>query len=302
MDELINLGESWPAFLANDHLRNLIFSILLVAVLLVIRTIANRIVTPRLGSAEERRRWLAGSRNTTALLVFLGLAAVWANAIHSFLLSVVALAAALVIATKELILCLSGSAVRAIGSSYSLGDRIEWGIVRGDVIDISLLTTTLLEVGPGHDFHMPTGRSIIVPNSKLLDTPVFNESKIGRYVVHTLRIPLELTPDLDLNRAEQAALDSIREVCREFLEPAHEWMESLEHTHNFIHSPSADPRVYLRVADPRCVEMLLRFPSPVRRQGRIEQEILRHFLKIYLPRPQAAGAELPRPPGATPLQ
>ncbi len=302
MDELINLGERWPSFLANDHLRNLIFSILLVGVLIVIRTIANRIITPRLGSAEERRRWLAGSRNTLGLLVFLGLAAVWANAIHSFLLSVVALAAALVIATKELILCLSGSAVRAIGSSYSLGDRIEWGTVRGDVIDISLLTTTLLEVGPGHDFHMPTGRSISVPNSKLLDTPVFNESKIGRYVVHTLRIPLELTPDLDLNRAEQAALDSIHEVCREFLKPAHDWMESLEHTHNFIHSPSADPRVYLRVADPRCVEMLLRFPSPVRRQGRIEQEILRHFLRTYLPRPQVEKAESPQSSGPSPVQ
>lgn len=301
MDELINFGAEWPPFLANGHLRNLIFSILLIAALIAIRTIANRIVTPRLGSAEERRRWLAGSRNTIALLVFLGLAAVWANAIHSFLLSVVALAAAMVIATKELILCLSGSAVRAIGSSFSLGDRIEWGAVRGDVIDISLLTTTLLEVGPGHDFHMPTGRSISVPNSKLLDTPVFNESKIGRYVVHTLRIPLELSPELDLARAEQAALNSIHEVCKEFLEPAHAWMESLEHTHNFIHSPSADPRVYLRVADPRCIEMLLRFPSPVRRQGRIEQEILRHFLQNYLPRPAAAGNESPQSLG-TPLQ
>jgi hypothetical protein len=75
-------------------------------------------------------------------------------------------------------------------------------------------------------------------------------------------------------------------------------MEGLEHTHNFIHSPSAEPRVYLRVADPHCVEMLLRFPSPVRRQGRVEQEILRHFLNAYLPRPVPAGEEVPSPPPA----
>ena len=296
VDQLINLGEEWPPFLANVHLRNLIFSILLIAVLIVVRSIVNRIVTPRMGSAEERSRFLAGSRNTIALLVFLGLAAVWANAIHSFLLSVVALAAAMVIATKELILCLSGSVVRTIGSSYTLGDRIEWGAVRGDVIDISLLTTTLLEVGPGHNFHMPTGRSIIVPNSKLLDTPVFNESKTGRYVVHTLRIPLEISAELDLDRAERLALESIHEICGEFLEPARVWMEGLEHTHNFIHSPSAEPRVYLRVADPHCVEMLLRFPTPVRRQGRVEQEILRRFLHAYLPRPGSIEQKAPSPP------
>ena len=298
VDQLINLGEEWPPFLANDLFRNLIFSILLVAVLIVIRSIVSRIVTPRLGNAEERSRFLAASRNTIALLVFLGLAAVWANAIHSFLLSVVALAAAMVIATKELILCLSGSVVRTIGRSFTLGDRIEWGAVRGDVIDITLLTTTLLEVGPGHNFHMPTGRSIIMPNSKLLDTAIFNESKTGRYVVHTLRIPLELSADLDLDRAERLALESIQEICGEFLEPARAWMEGLEHTHNFIHSPSAEPRVYLRVADPHCVEMLLRFPSPVRRQGRVEQEILRHFLNAYLPRPVPAGEEVPSPPPA----
>lgn len=282
MDQLINLGEGWRPVFANDHFRNLIFSVLLVLALVTIRVVVNRIVTPRLTSPEERSRWIAGSRNTVALLIFLGLGAVWANAIHSFLLSVVALAAAMVIATKELILCLSGSMVRAVGGSFTLGDRIEWGDVRGDVIDISFLTTTLLEIGPGNNFHMPTGRSVIMPNSKLLDTPVFNESKVGRYVVHTLRIPLELSPELNLGRAEQVALESIEEVCREFLEPAREWMESLEHTHNFISSPSAEPRVYLRIADPRCVEMLLRFPSPVRREGRIEQEILRRFLRGYV--------------------
>ncbi|MCZ2157675.1 MAG: mechanosensitive ion channel family protein [Bryobacterales bacterium] len=293
MDRLINFADGWPPVFVNDHFRNLIISVLLVLALLTIRTIINRIVTPRLTSAEERGRWLTDSRNTVALLIFLGLGAVWANAIHSFLLSVVALAAAMVIATKELILCLSGSMVRAVGGSFTLGDRIEWGDVRGDVIDISFLTTTLLEIGPGENFHMPTGRSVIVPNSKLLDTPVFNESKVGRYVVHTLRIPLEITPDLDLEWAEQMALESIEEVCGEFIEPAREWMRSLEHTHNFISSPSAEPRVYLRIADPRCVEMLLRFPSPVRREGRIEQEILRRFLRRYVLRPAASEPGVP---------
>jgi small-conductance mechanosensitive channel len=282
METLTGVNTPWPPFLQNDYIRNLIFSVALIALLMLIRFIVNRLVTPRMASAEERRRWLSGSRNTTALLLVLSLAAVWANALHSFVLSIVALAAALVIATKELILCLSGSFVRTVGGSYTLGDRIEWGTVRGDVIDISLFTTTLLEVGPGQSFHMPTGRTVIVPNSKLLDTAVFNESKTGRYVVHTLRIPLEMTADLE--RAQQAALESIHEVCQDYIEAAREWMEGLEHTHNFIHTPSAEPRVYLHVADPNRIDMVLRFPSPVRRQGRIEQAILRRFLCAYLQR------------------
>ncbi|MCW5965785.1 MAG: mechanosensitive ion channel family protein, partial [Bryobacterales bacterium] len=192
---------------------------------------------------------------------------------------VIALAAAFVIATKELLLCFTGSLLRAGSGAFYLGDRMHWGTVTGDVIDISLLTTTLLEVGPPPSFHMPTGRIVVVPNAKMLDTPVYCESRAGKYVVHSIRIPLTL--DDDLERAQQVALDAIQEVCADILDPAREWMESLEHTHNFIHTPSATPRVYLHLPEPNRVDLLLRFPSPVRRQGRLEQAILRRFLRGF---------------------
>ncbi|MDZ7639603.1 MAG: hypothetical protein U5J83_15330 [Bryobacterales bacterium] len=97
------------------------------------------------------------------------------------------------------------------------------------------------------------------------------------------------------------ALDSIHAVCQDFLESARVWMEGLEHTHNFIHTPSAEPRVYLHVTEPNRVEMLLRFPSPVRRQGRVEQAILRRFLQEYLNRPVPIDVEFPRSPIEPPL-
>ncbi len=260
-------------------LRNLAVSSVVVLVILGLRGLVTRLVVRHLHSAEERQRWLTGSRNTMVILLVLSLLAVWANAIQSFIISVIALAAAFVIATKELLLCLTGSLLRAVSGAFSLGDRIHWGTVHGDVIDISLFTTTLLEVGPAPSFHMPTGRTIVVPNARMLDTPVYSESKSGRYVVHTICIPLTLQDDLE--RAQHVALDAIQEVCGDILEPAREWMESLEHTHNFIHTPSATPRVYLHLPEPNRVDLLLRFPSPLRRQGRLEQAILRRFLRAY---------------------
>jgi small-conductance mechanosensitive channel len=276
---LAGFDGEWPQFLQVSWVRNLIFSVLLIAVLVGLRSLVSRLLMRHLDSPEERQKWLSGSRNTVVLLLLFGLAAIWANAIQSFVLSLVAVAAAIVIATKELLLCLSGSFLRTTSGAYTLGDRIHWGPVHGDVIDVSLLSTTVLEVGPSPAFHMPTGRKVIIPNAKLLDTPVYNESGTGRYVVHTVKIPL--TAEDDLERAQQAALSAIHEVCQDFLQPAREWMESLEHTHNFIHTPSATPRVYLHIPEPNRLDMLLRFPSPVRRQGRLEQAILRRFIRSY---------------------
>ena len=101
MDALTGVNAPWPPFLQNDYVRNLTFSVALIAVLMLICCIVNRLVTPRMASAEERRRWLSGSRNTIALLLVFGLAAVWANAIHSFVISIIALAAAMVIAPRN---------------------------------------------------------------------------------------------------------------------------------------------------------------------------------------------------------
>lgn len=279
MDFLVGLNDYVYQSLEVSWVRNVGLSIALALVFVGLRALVARLVIRHLSSAEERKRWLSGTRNTAVILLVLGLAAVWANAVQSFVLSVIALAAACVIATKELILCLSGSLLRAANGAYSLGDRIQWGAVHGDVIDISLLTTTLLEVGPGPSFHMPTGRTVLVPNLKMLDTPVVNESRNGKYVVHTIRIPLTMEDDLD--RAQQAALTAVHEVCGEILQPAREWMESLEHTHNFIYTPSATPRVYCHLPEPGKVDMMVRFPTPVRTQGRMEQAILRRFLRDY---------------------
>lgn len=273
------LDVAWRQFLDVAWVRNVVLSGFILLLFLSLRMLVTRLVVRHMHSAEERQRWLTGSRNTAVLLLAMALLAVWANAIQSFILSVIALAAAFVIATKELLLCLTGSLLRAASGAFSLGDRVHWGNVHGDVIDISLLTTTLLEVGPAPSFHMPTGRTVVVPNAKMLDTPVFSESKSGRYVVHTICIPLTLQDDLE--RAQQVALEAIQEVCADILEPAREWMESLEHTHNFIHTPSATPRVYLHLPEPNRVDLLLRFPSPVRRQGRLEQAILRRFLRDF---------------------
>ena len=73
-------------------------------------------------SIESKRRFLVVSRNVTLLLVLFGLAAIWAAQIQTLALSMFAVAAAVVVATKELIMCLSGSILRSATKQYSVGD------------------------------------------------------------------------------------------------------------------------------------------------------------------------------------
>ncbi|RKW30239.1 MAG: mechanosensitive ion channel family protein, partial [Kingella sp. (in: b-proteobacteria)] len=63
---------------------------------------------------EHKRRALVVSRNVSLIAILFGLLMVWGSQIQTFALSMVALAAATVVATKELIMCLSGSLLRFV--------------------------------------------------------------------------------------------------------------------------------------------------------------------------------------------
>lgn len=254
--------------------RNLIATGLLLAGAVALRVGAKRAIERAHFATEQMRlRWVVMARNLSVGVFLLGLLVVWASEIQSFAISVVAIAAALVLATKELILCVSGAVLRAGSGAFSVGDRVELGAARGDVIDISLLSTTLLEVGPGHQ---RTGRAVTVPNSMLLSAPVVNETFMDQYVVHVVKVPIDPERD-EWEAAERALLAAGRDASAEHLEPARRFMDALSKRHG-LPNLSVEPRVQVHVAGPREVHLLLRVPAPVRERGRVEQAVLRSYL------------------------
>lgn len=64
-----------------------------------------------------------------------------------------------------------------VRAPYRVGDRIKIGDLRGDVIDVSYLDTTLWEFGGDYlSGDHPSGRVIRIPNMNVLNTPVVNYS------------------------------------------------------------------------------------------------------------------------------
>lgn len=146
------------------------------------------------------RRWIATIRSILLFFLLLGLVLIWAPQLRTFALSLAAVAVAIVVATKELILCLSGALLRASSRAFSVGDWIDVAGVRGEVVDHTLLATTVQEFQP-NSFHY-TGRTAVVPNSVFVTTPVRNLTVVRNYTFHSFTITAE--PNLDLEGLEEA--------------------------------------------------------------------------------------------------
>jgi len=248
-------------------------TIILVVVAVVVRIITERHLSGRDDlEAEQRRRMLSSLRNALFFVLLVGLALIWAPSLRTFALSLTAFAVAIILATKELILCISGSLVKTTGASMRVGSWIEVNGVRGEVIDQTLMTTTIQELGKEHTAFEFTGRTIVIPNSVFLTAPVINERFFKRYVFHTF----SMVVDANVNTApiEKVLIDVVNAEMEDDIEVANRYMALIEKRSGLdLHEP--EPRVHMHMQNDGKVKLSLRAFLPTKRALEIEQKAMR---------------------------
>lgn len=227
-------------------------------------------------SVDLRRRWLLQIRNLTFALIAIGLVLIWATELKTAAISVVAIVAAMVIATKELILCLTGGFLKISSRMFVLGDNIEVGPVRGEVIDQTLLTTKILEHSAGPNGTQFTGRTITLPNAMLLSQPVFNETLTRAFGLHTFTIPVNADEDWEAH--ESLLIEVLREVCDPYLAQAKASVQAMANEEG-LEMPTLEPRVHLGIPDPGRVNLIARLPYPTASKNSVLQQVMRSYLR-----------------------
>lgn len=237
---------------------------------------------------EEKRRWVVVSRNFTLIFAVFGLAIIWAAQIQTLALSMFAVAAAIVLATKELIMCLSGSLLRASTKQYSVGDYIEVNGLRGRVVDINLLNTLMMQIGPHTLIGQLSGKTVSFPNSLLLSYSVQRDNVLGMYVIHTFEIPVPIHLDSD---AVVPRLETLLEkLCRPYIAAIERHLEAVQTQKLFI-TPAAQPRITRVPHDDKVYHIVVRFASPVQKRLEIQQALLDEFIRIQYRLLNASVAE-----------
>lgn len=225
---------------------------------------------------EQKRRSLNRLRIAFFLLVISSFFITWASEIYSVIISLTAIAAALAIATKELLLCLAGSFYKAVARPFTVGDRILIGELRGDVIEIGLFSTTLLEVGPKDMTHQYTGRSVAIPNSKFLSEQVVNETFSHEFTLHVFTVTVKNNEGWEKER--DMLLESAKISCDQYVESAKRHYQRISERRQ-LDPPFVEPRINIRIPDAKEIQLIVRVTVPVRARGRIEQDILENYLK-----------------------
>lgn len=217
-------------------------------------------------------------RYATAVVVVVVLAVLWRPFAGRFGVVLGFITAGLAFAMQEVIGALAGWVSIASGRLYRVGDRVDVGGVRGDVIDITPLRTKLMEMGSPQEStswvggRQLTGRLVSVSNKSVFTAPVFNYSAAFDFLWEELVVPVPY--EEDWSRAESVLTDAVREVSAK--RDAQDAIERMRRTYPI---PAADlePRVFVRATD-NWIELAARFVVPVRTARGAKDEITRHVL------------------------
>lgn len=223
-------------------------------------------------SRETKLRATVFWRNFSLLVALVSLLFVWRAELRAAALSLAALSVALVLAGKELLTSILGYIHRTTSGSFEFGNVIEINGVKGEVIDQTLLTTTVLEMSDDHQF---TGRVVQFPNSFYVSHALRNYSKLGSHQLAIMTIPLPSGGDVD--GAKRRLEEIANTVCADYVGPAAAALRELE-GEQFVVMPSPEPRVTVRLVEAGKVNLLLRFPCPAERRTRTEQDILARYM------------------------
>src|SRR3984885_2714099 len=150
--------------------------------------------------------------------------------------------AGVAVALQDVLASIAGAFSIGFSRLYAVGDRVQIGDTRGDVIDIGLLRTTLMETGNWVSKDLYNGRIVRIPNSTVLKGSVFNYSHGFRFLWDEIKVPLTATSDCKL--ATEMLLRVAKEAIGEYLLEAQTSWKAISDNYRSA-NPPLEPTVTL---------------------------------------------------------
>jgi small-conductance mechanosensitive channel len=255
----------------------LVFSLLALVLTLAVNRILRNLLKARIKDPSHMHTLYMLARNAILLAGSVVILLIWLGPGSNFTVAMGILGAGIAFASQEIIGSFTGYLNIVTGNLFHIGDRVRIGNVLGDVLDIGMLRTTVMEIGEWVKAEQYTGRVVTIANRAVFSDPVFNYTQHWPYLWDEITIPI--TYNSDWRGAGEIMLEHGREYTSHLQTGAQAEFHELVNRYP-VHEASIEPALYVVMTD-NWIEMTLRYIVEARERrtatAQLHHELLQHF-------------------------
>ena len=268
---------------SSDTVEKLVWTILVVTAVVLTTGGLTPVLSANAKTLQQRHKVRRTIEWVRTAVILVALLVIWGARVENLGVFLGIVGAGLALSLQELLLSIAGWAYVMLKKPVDIGDRIEIQDMVGDVIDIGLLHTTLVEVGNWVKADQSTGRLLVVPNSSFLRHSVYNYTKGFPFVWNELTAVV--TFESDWQRAKELILELSREEDHKIEAEVQRQMDAMQESYAIMKYRVLTSIVYTKIAD-NGIALTLRYLTPVRARRTTEHKLNEGILLAFSKEPE----------------
>ncbi|MCX7551732.1 mechanosensitive ion channel family protein [Xanthomarina sp. F2636L] len=210
------------------------------------------------------------------LLVILSFSYFTGN-IKDLTLAIGLFSAGIAFALQELILSIAGSIYIYVVNVYKPGDRIEINGIKGDVIDVDSMYTTMMEIGQWVSSDNYSGRIVKLSNAFVFKGPIYNYSQNFPFIWDEFNLPIKYGSNVEL--AKSLVIDIASKALSEYtVNSRTKWKEVVNKY--YIEDAQVEPTLAISLTD-NWIQFNLRYIVDYKKRRFTKNELQDSIRKAF---------------------
>lgn len=255
---------------------NVIFSLIVGFIILIIQGISLRHVRKKHQGQIKRFATKKLVNSIYLGLYVIILLVVWYESSNYIIAFLGVFSAGIAFGIRDIIVDMIGGMYILWAVPFKIGDRIQIGEEIGDVIDVSLLHFSVLEVDPYTVGGQSTGRIMQIPNMMVFSTPFKNYEKGFRFVWHEMKVNIH--KDSDWEKAKGKLYELLEKCTEKVRQEAEEQIHEAGKSYAIYYN-NLTPIIYTQIKEGH-IAFTLRFLCEPRKVRITEHLLWEGILKL----------------------
>lgn len=250
---------------ATSIIKYLVWLILIIIIIQVLR----KLIKKKISDTNTRYKSQKALEVLGYLFIIVLSVSYFTGNIRDFTLAIGLFTAGITITLQELILSLAGSIYIFLVKVYKPGDRIEINGIKGDVIDIDSIYTTMMEIGEWVSSDNYSGRIVKLSNAFVFRGPIYNYSDNFPFIWDEFNLPVRYGSDIEF--AKNIIIKIAQDTLSEYVEQSIATWKNVVHKY-YIEDAIVEPTLAITMTD-NWIQFNLRYIVDYKKRRSVKNQL-----------------------------